>query len=209
MIKIVSRTLFFYIFIMFLYRIMGKREIAKLGIIDLIVSILIAELVAISIENYNDSILNTVIPIITLAIIEIILGNISVKKRKINKILEGKPRIIIDNGKIKFNNLVKERYSIDDLLLELRQKEIASIDEVEYAYLEPNGKLSIFKYQKDKINPFPVIIEGIIQEETLNSIKKSKKWLENLLDKNNIDIKNIFYAVYKNNNIYIIKYNHS
>ena len=82
MISVIVRTLFFYFFIVLSYRIMGKREIGQLGIIDLIISILIAELVAISIENIKDSIFYTVIPIIILVILEVVLASISVKSRK-------------------------------------------------------------------------------------------------------------------------------
>ena len=79
MVNVIIRTLFFYFFIVLSYRIMGKREIGQLGIIDLIISILIAELVAISIENIKDSIFYTVIPIIILVILEVILASVSVK----------------------------------------------------------------------------------------------------------------------------------
>ena len=143
--SILFRTVFFYFFIILAYRIMGKREVGQLGIIDLIISILIAELVAISIENVQDSIFFTIIPIIVLVILELLLAWISLKSRTFRNIFGGKPTPIIINGKVNYKHMVKQRYSLDDLLLHLRQKSIKSIDDVEYAFLEPNGKLSVFE----------------------------------------------------------------
>ncbi len=202
------RTIFFYFFVVLAYRIMGKKELSQLEVTDLIVSILMAELIAISIENIKDPIYLTILPIVVLVVLERILARISLKSRKFNLIMSGKPSLIIINGKLNFKELIKQRYSMDDLLLELRQKSIKSISDVEYAFLEPNGKLSIFKYNflKTKSDyPMPLILEGIIQDVTLENMNKDKKWLIDKISKKNIDINNIFYCFYKNKKIYIIK----
>ena len=205
---VMFRTLFFYFFITLAYRIMGKREVGQLGIIDLIVSILIAELVAISIENSNDSIMLTIAPILLLVILELLLAYISIKSRTFRTIFGGKPSLIIVNGKINYHEMVKQRYSVDDLLLSLRQKEIRNIEEVEYAFLEPNGKLSIFKYNFFKIKssyPMPLIVDGTIQDKALKYIHKNKIWLENELKKKKLKLKDVFYAFYKGGKIYLVK----
>ena len=102
----------------------------------------------------------------------------------------------------------KQRYSLDDLLLELRNKEIKNINDVEYAILENNGNLNIFKYEviKDNYYPFPLVIDGVIQYDTLNDIDKSDEWLIKYLNKREIFLDEIFYAFYKNNKIYIISH---
>ena len=205
---VVFRTVFFYFFITVAYRLMGKREVGQLGIVDLIVSILIAELVAISIENKNDTLLFTIVPIALLVILEIVLAYITMHSRKLRIIMDGKPSLIIYNGKINYKEMIKQRYNLDDLLLSLRQNEIRSIDEVEYAFLEHNGKLSIFKYnlfQTRTAYPMPLIVDGVVNEKTLKKINKNKVWLKNELLKNKIDIKNVFYAFYNKNNLFIIK----
>lgn len=204
----IIRTLFFYFFIIFAYRVMGKREVGQLGIIDLIVSILIAELVAISIEKTDISIFYTVFPILVLVLLELVLGYLSVKSRVFNKVFGGKPTMIIGEGKIIYKNLISQRYSMDDLLLELRKKGISSIENVEYAFLEPNGVLSIFEYKPFKIKsplPLPIIIDGVIQINNLHYIGKNKNWLMNILDRNDLKLDDVFYAIYKKTHIYIIK----
>lgn len=206
--SIVFRTIIFYFLILLAYRLMGKREVGQLGIIDLIISILIAELVAISIENFNDSLLNTIIPISILVIIEILLAYLSVKFKGIRTFFDGKPSIIIQNGKINYKEMVRLRYSIDDLLMQLRQNSIKSIEEIEYAFLEHNGKLSIFPYNFLHLKsnfPMPLIIDGIIQKDTLLSINKDNLWLKKILNNKNLDLKDVFYAFYKGKKVFIIK----
>ncbi len=208
MIETIFRTLFFYFVIVLAYRIMGKREVGQLGIIDLIVSILIAELVALGIEKIHQSIWMTLLPICVLVVIELILGYIAVKSRRFSKLFGGKPTMIISDGKIVFKNLISQRYSLDDLLLELRKKEISSIEEVEYAFLETNGDLSIFKYKPLKLKnniPLPFIVEGVIQDDILKELNKSEIWVNNLLKQNNISLDNVFYAIYQKNHVYVIK----
>lgn len=206
--KVILRTTFFYFFIVLLYRIMGKREIGQLGIIDLIVSILIAELVAISIENINDTVWITIVPLCLLVFLELLLAFVSVKSRTFRTLFGGKPSLIICNGHVNYHEMVKQRYSMDDLLLSLRQKSIKSIEDVEYAFLEPNGKLSIFKYNFLRMKsdyPMPLILDGELQKKALNYIHKNKYWLENELKKKNLVISDVFYAFYKGSKIYLIR----
>ena len=201
---VLFRTIFFYFFVLIAYRIMGKREIGQLGVIDLIVSILIAELVAISIEEFKQPMAYTVIPITCLVILEVLFAFISIKSRKFRTIFDGKPSLIIVNGKINYKEMVKQRYSLDDLLVSLRQKEIRDIDMVEYAFLEPNGQLSIFKYNFFKLkSPYPqaLILDGQLQTKVLKYIKKTPEWVEEELSKNNLFIKIFFMPFIK-----IIKY---
>lgn len=206
LLMVLFRTVFFYFFVMFAFRIMGKREVGQLGVVDLIVSILIAELVAISIENVGDSLLNTIIPISALVILEISLAWISLKSKSIRSFFGGKPSVIIEKGKVNYKEMVRQRYTIEDLLLELRQKSIKSIENVEYALLEPNGKLSIFEKKIfDKNVPLALIIDGEIQTNTLKYIKKNKLWLQSILNKNNLSKDDIFYCFYKGYKLFIIK----
>lgn len=205
---VLFRTIFFYFFVLVSYRIMGKREIGQLGVIDLIVSILIAELVAISIEETNEPMFLTIIPIALLVLLELLFAFISIKSRKFRTVFDGKPSLIIVNGKINYKEMIKQRYSLDDLLIGLRQKEIRNIDMVEYAFLEPNGQLSVFKYNFFKMKsayPVALILDGFVQDDVLRHIHKTKKWLDLELGKKNLKSSDIFYAFYKNKKIYIIK----
>lgn len=210
MIIIITRTIFFYFFIFIVYRLMGKREVGQLGIIDLIVSILIAELAIISIENHENNIFKSIIPIITLLIIQTTLAYITLKNPKLRIFLDGNPSIIIKYGKINYSEMIKQKYNLDDLISQIREKGYRNIEEIEFAILENNGTLSIFPYNKDKKNsdlPLPLILDNEIQKDTLKELNKDEEWVINSLKKKNIKIDEVFYAFYKNNNIFIIKNN--
>lgn len=203
------RTLFFYFFIFIVYRIMGKREVGQLGIIDLIVSILIAELVAISIEDYNNNIFLSIVPILTLLFLQVTLAYFSLRKPKFRILLDGNPSIMIQNGKINYKEMLHQKYSLDDLLTQLRDKGYRSIEEIEYAILENSGTLSVFPYPKDKKKsplPLPLILDSDIQTETLKRLNKNKDWVYKILDNKNIKLEEVFYAFYKDNNVFIIKH---
>ena len=208
--KIMLRMSFFYFFIILIYRLMGKREVGQLGIVDLIVSILIAELVAISVEDTNKSIMASVIPIICVVILQMVLSYTSLKSGKIRNILDGSPTFIIKNGHINYKEMIKQKYNLDDLLTQLRERGCRSIEEIEYAILENNGKLSIFKYNNEKSKtplPLPLVLDGKIQNDTLKDIKKDSTFVKKILHEKNIKLTDIFYAFYKDKNIFIIKYN--
>ncbi len=204
---VLERTIIFYIIITLIYRIMGKREIGQLGIVDLIVSILIAELAAMSIDKRMDNILLSIIPMIALVLIQMLVSYLCLKYPKIRDILDGKPSVIINKGIINFKEMVKQRYNLDDLLIQLREGKIRTIEEVDYAILESSGKLSIFKKKNNIVGdyPLPLILDGVVEKDTLNNIHKTKRWLEKKLEEKKIKLEDIFYAFYKNKDLYIIK----
>lgn len=202
-INLILRTLFMYFFVIFVYRVMGKKEVGELSIVDLIVSVLIAELIALGIEREKESILLSVVPILVLSIVQILISFVSLKSEKIRNLIDGKPTVIIKNGKINFKEMVKIRYSLDDLLTELRLSGIKSIDKVKYAVLENNGQLSTFLDDEDY--PLPLILDGIIDYDVLKEINKDYKWIINILKKKNIELEEIFYAFYTRGKVFIIK----
>ncbi len=202
------RTLFFYFFIFLVYRVMGKREVGQLGIIDLIVSILIAELVVISIEDYDNNILFSIVPILTLLVLQVTLAFLTLKKPKFRIFLDGNPSIIVKEGKVNYKEMMAQKYNLDDLMVQIREKGYRSIEEIEYAILENNGTLSVFGYPQDKKKtplPLPLILDSSIQKDTLKTLGKNEEWVHQLLKKKNISLEDVFYAFYKDNNIFIIK----
>ena len=184
---------------------MGKREIGELSVIDFIVSLFIAELVAISIENYKDSIWNSLLPILILVSLQLLTAKLSLMSKKIRDVLDGKPSMIIKKGKINRKEMKRLRYNLDDLLSQLREAAISSIEEVEYAVLETNGKLSIFTKTDTPPYPMALILDGKVEEDVLKEIQKSKEWLKKELRKKNIKQKEIFYAFFQDNELFIIQ----
>lgn len=206
-ISVLTRVVFYYILISIVYRLMGKREIGELSIMDLIVSFLLSELAAMSIDNYDSNILISTIPIIAIALIEIITSRLILRNTKIRDIFEGNPSVIINRGKINFKEMIKQRYNIGDLLTELRSRGIKSIEEVSYAVLETNGNLSVFTKKGMNFGsfPLPIILDGEIQKETLQEIDKTTSWIEDFLRNEKITKSEVFYAFYHDEKLFIIK----
>jgi len=186
-ITILARTLFLYFLIVLIFRLMGKREIGELSILDLVVFIMIAEMAVTAIEDPSDPLIHTAIPMLILMTLQISLAYLSLKNQKIRHILDGKPTIIINRGKVDEHAMKTQRYNFDDLMTQLRDKNINNVADVEFAILEPTGKLSVIeKQKKNKKQPelqLPLIVDGNIQDENLHTINKNNLWLRQQLRK--------------------------
>ncbi|MDR4948714.1 DUF421 domain-containing protein [Neobacillus cucumis] len=208
---IVLRTLFFYGLIIIIFRVMGKREIGELSILDLVVFIMIGEMAVVAIEKHDSPLLHTMVPMIVLMALQIILAIISLKSKRVRDLIDGKPIIIINRGKIDEDAMRKQRYNFDDLLTQLREKNIRSIADVEFAILESSGSLSVIEKLKNSSNEtkqgditIPLILDGQIDEENLRRINKTNLWLRQELKKKGYrDIKKISFCSYENGNFFI------
>lgn len=212
---IILRTILIYFIILLVLRFMGKREIGQLSVLDFVVSIMIAELAVISIENVQVPMMTTIVPILVLSIIQISLAWISLKSEKLRKMIDGKPTVLINNGKIDEEEMRKQRYNFDDLLIQLRQSKIRDLADVEFAILEPSGKLSVIEKtaaEKEDANyagkvhlPFPLILDGKVQDEHLEQIGKTPLWLRQELRKLGYkDIKKISYCSLNDNQTFFV-----
>ncbi|MBS4217033.1 DUF421 domain-containing protein [Bacillus sp. FJAT-49711] len=182
---IILRTILLYLVIHLIFRIMGKREIGELSVLDLVVFIMLGEMAVIAIEQHKDPILHTIIPMTVLMLIQMLMAFLSLKSRKIRRIVDGKPSLVIKNGKIDENMMKKLRYNFDDLLMQLRTKDITNIADVEFAILETSGELSIIKKSNTKKSAtytLPIILNGKIQQDHLDQIYKDEAWLKKELN---------------------------
>ncbi|CAH0207810.1 hypothetical protein SRABI80_01983 [Peribacillus frigoritolerans] len=182
---IIFRTTVIYLVIWFLFRMMGKREVGELSILDLVVSIMIGDIAVLSFEDLEKPFIRQTIPMFVLAFLQITLAFASLKSVKLRNLMDGKPQIIIDQGKIDEKAMRKQRYNFDDLLTQLREQGIIDINEVQFAILETSGKLSVIKKSDEEgvenQVPFPLIVDGEIQEKNLDKIGKNHVWLLNQL----------------------------
>lgn len=197
MLIVFIRTLILYAVVVVVMRLMGKRQIGQLQPFELVVAIMISELAAVPMQDTGIPLVNGIIPIITLLIAQLILSFISLKSLKARKIICGNPNILIENGKINEENLSKEMYTINDLLEQLRIKDIPNISDVEFATLETNGQLSVIpKSQKRPITPedlnlstkyeglsLDLVIDGEIIYENLQKANLNESWLKSELKK--------------------------
>jgi len=125
-------------------RVMGKREIGKLSMFDLVVSIMLAEMAAFVIEDIKKPLSHGIAPMLTVIVMQIGMAYVGLKSRKLRLMIDGKPTVLISKGKLHRDEMRKQRYNLDDLLLQLREQNIDSIGDVDFALLETTGKLTVF-----------------------------------------------------------------
>ncbi|GAB2560436.1 DUF421 domain-containing protein [Gracilibacillus alcaliphilus] len=189
---LIARTLFYYFAVVVVFRLMGKREVGELSIFDIVVYIMIAEIAVISIDELDKFFGYGLIPMAVLLAIQRVTALISLKSPSFRNWFEGKPAIIISQGKIDEYQMKKNRVNFDDLIQQLRQQGTKSIQDVDYAILEPSGNLSIIEKEKNQVSTdqinglvMPLIIDGRLQEQALLQLKKDKQWLLEELQKRN------------------------
>jgi len=144
------RTVLIYFVVFLVMRFMGKREIGKMSVLDLVISFMIAEIAVIVIEDTSRSMWHGIFPMALLMLTQIIISFIAMKNRKIRLLFDGKPSIIVQNGKLNRNVMNKGRYNLDDLMLQLRENGVSTVGDVEFAILETSGKLSVIKKENDR-----------------------------------------------------------
>lgn len=149
---IIFRTIVLYIILLIVFRLMGKREVGELSIVDLAIFVLMGEIAAIALDDYDRQFFKAVLPIILLFLIQYLNSWIILKNKKLRDFIEGDPSLVIRDGFICEMEMKKQRYNLDDLLQQLREQGVCSVQDVAYAFLEQSGKLSI--YQKIRADLF-------------------------------------------------------
>lgn len=197
--EVILRTVFLYVLMIVTFRLMGKREVGELSIIDLAVFILIAEVAAFALDDVDKQLVLSILPIICLLLLQIISSYVSMKSKKFRDMIDGDPVIIIENGVINEREMRGQRYNLDDLLQQLREQSVASVSEVSFAYLEASGHLSIYRKDEDAF-AYPMIVDGEIQQKHLQLVQKDEAWLLHQLAKQQItDVSQVFLCTLERN----------
>lgn len=197
----IYRTVFVYFLVLLVVRLMGKREVGQLSPFDFVVAIIIAELAAIPMEVSDMPLWSGVLPLLILALLEIIMSYATLLSRPLRCIICGGPQVIIKNGRLLRKEMRKARYNLDDLIGQLREKGIVNIDDVEFAVLETSGRLSvILKSQYRPVTPqdlglptnyegLPTVLvmDGTVLKRNLNELELSENWLCEQLGKRGLN----------------------
>ncbi len=200
MILIFVRTIIIYVLVLCVMRFMGKREIGQMQPFELVISIMIADLASTPMTEVGIPILYGIIPIFGMLFMHIAISVINIKSIRMREIICGKPRILINKGKIDERALIKENFTINELQERLRVNDVNNISDVEYAILETSGQISvILKSEKSPVTcedlnlpidktkiSYDLILDGRIMNDNLKKIDKDQKWLEKEISKFNM-----------------------
>ena len=186
------RTILIYLLLLAVMRLSGKRQIGEIQTSELVTTFLLSDIAAYPLTDPAIPLLNAIVPIFTIIPLEIIFSFLTTKSTRLKKLLDGNPSIIILHGKIRKKEMSRVRLSMEDLLGELRLKNIASVSDVDYAILEQNGQISVFQKTETPLS-HAVVIDGILNEALLKKIGKNKHWLYEVMKEKNIpDLRHIF-----------------
>lgn len=204
--SLIIRCILFYFILIFALRFMGKREVGELSVFDIVIYLVMSELLALAVTETKESVWKAIVPIATLAILQITISYLLLKSNKMRDVIDGNPAILIHNGILKQDEMKKQRYNIDDLLSQLRGKDICCLKEVQFAILENNGTLSIFKKNTcDVIHPYPLIQDGVLNEVVLKDLNKDKEWVTHQLHESGYnEIRQIFIAMVMKDGLYVL-----
>ena len=189
------RTLILYLILIFSVRLMGKRQIGQMEASEFVVTMLVANLAAIPMQDAGIPLYSGLVPILTVLGMELVLSGLILRSVFLRRLFCGKPVILIDNGKILSDNLRNTRVTLDELMGHLREKDVLDIQTVQYAILETNGNLSVFPYPKHlpatakdagiqaakQYLPLPIIEDGYLFRKNLEQAGKDEAWLKSIL----------------------------
>ena len=222
MLTALIRTIILYFLIMAGLRLMGKRQIGELEPSELVLALLISDLASVPMQDFGIPLINGVLPILTLLSISMIISVLNLKSIRFRDLICGSPTIIIQEGHVLQNEMRRTRFTVDELIEELRQQSVVDLATVQYAILETNGKLSVLLYpehqpltprsaQNHKLDdtglPTVLISDGRLLERNLHRLHLDRTWLHRRLEENNIpSVQSLFLlTVDKQHHLYFLK----
>ena len=196
------RTAVLHMLLIVVIRLMGKRQIGQMEPSEFVVTMLVANLAAIPMQDSGISLMSGVVPILSVLGVELVLSFLSMRSIRLRRLLCGKPVILIENGRILQENLRRTSVTLDELTGHLRLKDILDISSVQYAILETNGSISVFPYPKERPAsakdakiavskqhlPVTIVDDGVLLKQNLRLVNKDLAWVERVLQQHHAAI---------------------
>ncbi len=207
---LVVRTIILYLVVIVSLRVMGKRQIGEMQPSELVVAIMISDLAAVPMQAIDIPLINGIIPVLTLIVAEVFMSYLSLKSRRLRKIISGEPSIVVYNGHVNEGELERLRFNMNDLLEQLRINNYPNISDVDCVIMETNGQLSIIpksaakgvtlkdlklKDEQDRLQHL-LINDGRVNVVELKKMGKDIEWLESELKKMGLQKDEVFFAVF-------------
>lgn len=192
------RTIILYALIILGMRLMGKRQIGELEPSELVLTMMISDLASVPMQDFGIPLLAGLIPIFTLLALSMLLSQISLHHLRFRALICGTPTVLISGGKVQQEAMRKNRFTLDELLEELREQGITSIQDVKYAILENSGQLSILPWatqqpptatqlqlqvSDDVTLPVVLVNDGRVIRQNLTACGRDEAWLQKQLSK--------------------------
>ncbi len=216
MLTVFIRGIWMYVVLIGVIRLLGKRQLGQMEPSEVVVTMVVADLAANPMQDENLPLMYGLVPIAAVLLMEMLFSRLSMGSIFFRKLLCGKPVILIENGKLLQNNMKKNRITLDELISQLREKDVLDLSAVQFAILETGGNLSVFPYPEHRpatakeagvipevqAIPYTVVSDGKIFFDDLKKAGKDRRWLEKTLQKNKASLKEtLLLTVDSNNNV--------
>lgn len=206
--KVLGRIISIIPWLLIVTLIMGKRSVGEVPVFDFLIIIVLGAVAGADIADPSIPHIYTFIAIAAIGALQLIVTKLKINNRKFGRMITFEPTVVIQNGTFQVDNLQQIRYSIDNVLQMLREKEIFNVNDVELAIVEANGKLTVYKKPaKSNVTiedlgimkasgglAYPVIMDGEIEFDTLNQLKLDVHWLIQKLKREGLEVQDIFFA---------------
>ena len=208
MLNVFFRSLILYFVVVLVVRVMGKRQVGELQPFELVIAIMIADLVSVPADDVGIPLVKGLVPIFALVFAQVTISYLSLKSERIRGLVCGSPSILIENGVIHQKNLEQLRINLNDLLEQLRGKDIANIDDVEFAILETNGNFTVFPKSEKKTAtledlglqadsesiPITLVMDGHVMHKNLKKSGIDVSWLLSEIKEHGLQTQGVFFA---------------
>ncbi|MBR3641281.1 MAG: DUF421 domain-containing protein [Oscillibacter sp.] len=207
MITAFARTVILYFLITVCLRLTGKRQIGELEPSELVLTMMISDLATVPMQDFGIPLLSGIIPILTLLALSLLLSQISLQSVRFRGLMCGRPAVLIDNGVVRQDVMRRNRYTVDELMEELRRQGFSSPEDVKYAVLENSGQLSVLPQSsvqpltaralgiaaRDDVSlPVIVVSDGTVLRKNLAACGRDRAWLDAALKKERLAAKEVF-----------------
>ena len=202
----IIRTVLLYAFIIFAIRLMGKRQISDMQPSELVVTMVISDIASLPMQNTSQPLLSGIVPVLVLVAMEVTVSVLMMKSRRFRKLICGSPVVVIADGRILQSEMKRLRLTVDDVIAQLRQQNIFSLDDVQYCIMETNGVLSVLEKPGKRVpnaeecgvkiadNKMEAVVvsDGAIIDSCVNMLPNGKEQINNILQKNHTNLKDVF-----------------
>ena len=202
----VIRTVILYAFVIVSIRLMGKRQIGDMQPSELVVTMVISDIASLPMQNTSQPLLSGIVPVLVLVALEVAVSVCMMKSRPFRRLVCGNPVVLIEDGQLLQKQMKRLRLTVDDLCAQLRQQNIFSLEDVQYCIMETNGALSILEKPQKRVpnakesgvvipdNKIEAVVinDGKLLENAPKLCGQSTETVQNILNKNHIDVSEVF-----------------
>ena len=202
---IILKTVIFYLILIVIIRLLGKREVGEISVFDLVVILLVADIATMAITDEWSLVIPSILSLLALLFLQKIFAFVSLYFPKVRRVIDYYPSVIIYEGKLNLKEMKKQKYTIDDLIAQTRTNGVMDLNEIRLAILESTGQLSVFKKDEYLKQILPVVISGTFNDENIKLLDVNRSSIMEFLQNKKIMLEEVKYLSSDGYNFFILE----